>query len=116
MEITRQVNINSSHGSLLNGTKNSNVYFDFKNIIPHDVAYHHSVLIDNAQIPVSFYNINSLNNSIVVSVNGGVSAIVTIPQGNYNASNLVTILTSLLTDAGLPLPVVTLKVVQPLKC
>lgn len=111
MEQTRQININSGHGTSNNGTKKSNIYFDFKNIIPHDVSYHHSVMIDNAQIPVSFYNINSSNNNIIVSVNGGATSIISILAGNYNSTTLITELTTILTNAGLPSPTITLSMI-----
>lgn len=46
----------------------------------------------------SFYNINEFNNTLKYSVNGGSTQTLIITEGNYNVSNLMTLLNSELID------------------
>ena len=54
-------------------------------------------LID-AQIPVSFYTVNSTNNTFKVSINNGSYITYTIPIGNYNNYTLISALQLLLSS------------------
>ena len=81
---TIQININSADGILLNGSKKSDVYFNFKNILINE-EYHDYIdfYVSSIQIPVSFYNITNDNNRL--NWNG---TILTITPGNYNTTSL----------------------------
>ena len=60
----RLINLYSANGVKQNGTNNSSVQFEFPNLLnDKDLAYA-EVGIVNAEIPVSFYNINENNNSL----------------------------------------------------
>lgn len=86
--ITRQLNLNSQDAIKNNGTMNSNLYFNFRNIIQQsnvDEISHIDFSVENCQIPVSFYNITNSNN--VLDWNGN---ILTITAGNYNTTTLAT--------------------------
>lgn len=100
--VTKQINLNSVNAIKKNGTYNSDVLFPFKNMINEDEQISHiDFSIENAQIPVSFYNITTNNNTLGVSVDGGGVNILTIPEGNYNTTTLNTEIINQLADAGI---------------
>jgi len=82
--------LNSSYATQLNGTKKSNVIFNFTGILrdEEDIVAS-NICIMNAQIPVSFYTINANNNIIGTNIGN-----VTIPIGNYNFNSLAPVVVS----------------------
>ena len=87
----RLINLNSRNARQENGSKNSKCVFDFTNILDKtetDIAYAEVGLI-SAEIPVSFYIINELNDTIVMSV-GGVDIDIEVADGNYTGNNFIT--------------------------
>jgi hypothetical protein len=48
-----------------------------------------TISIQNAQIPISFYNINVYNNILILDYNS-ITYTFTLTQGNYNSANLIT--------------------------
>lgn len=103
LKTTKQINLNSSASIKNNGAYNSDVVFSFKNIISNrDEIDYIDVSLDNAQFPVSFYNINSNNNNILkISVNGGPTQTITITPGNYNSTSLQSELLTQFTNEGI---------------
>jgi hypothetical protein len=96
----RLINLNSKNARKKNGTKNSNCIFDFNNVLDNtetDIAYAEIGLI-SAEIPVSFYIINELNDTLTMSV-GGVSNDIQIDDGNYTGNNFISQWTSKITTA-----------------
>jgi len=66
------------------------VVFPFKSILKdEDNIIQSYVTILDAQIPVSFYIINSSNSSFAV-VKSGITYNLIIPVGNYNGNSLIT--------------------------
>ena len=107
--INRQINLSANHGIVPSGdTTFSAVQFEFQNVLPTDLLYEHQIAVDNAQIPVSFYNVNSNNNTLTVSLNGGATSDITISEANYSTTTLATELVSKLIAAGFPSPIVSL--------
>jgi hypothetical protein len=104
-EDTRLINLFSqSATTYLNGTLKSNVLFNFKNILIDRADIIHSTIgVVNAQIPVSYYTINEFNNILTTGLGN-----ITITKGNYNASTLKSILSSLLITVGITGMVVTI--------
>jgi len=87
----RLINLNSRNARQQNGSKNSKCVFDFTNILDKtetDIAYAEVGLI-SAEIPVSFYIINELNDTIVMSVSG-VDIDIEVADGNYTGNNFIT--------------------------
>lgn len=96
------ITLNSSDATLLNTTSLSNVYFPFKGLLKDDVNIIRSyVTVLNAQFPVSFYVIDSTNNTIVVNSSLSGNYTVTLAIGNYNSSTLITALQTAFTAVGL---------------
>jgi len=82
--------LNSSYATQLNGTKKSNVIFNFTGILrDEEDIISSNICIMNAQIPVSFYTINANNNIIGTNIGN-----VTIPIGNYNFNSLAPVVVS----------------------
>ena len=94
------INLNSSYATLNNTAYLSDVVFSFKGLAKteHDIISR-KIIILNAQIPVSFYNINYTNNVLNYTVNSIWNSIV-VPVGNYNANSLMTSLTSFFLTNG----------------
>jgi hypothetical protein len=95
------INLNSANAIQNNGTFLSDVYFNFKNILKDmDNVLEIQVAVSNAQIPYSFYNINVYNNVLNIDYNG-TPYILTLTRGNYNATNLITEITTQFLNAGI---------------
>jgi hypothetical protein len=73
----------------------SNCIFDFNNLPIDDGDIY--VSVQTAQIPCTFYNVDSINNSLVYSVGGGSLIYITIPPSNYNVNSLQAYLQSVMT-------------------
>lgn len=97
------VTLNSKNASLNNGTLKSNVSFNFISLLrDEELMIRTYVSVLNAQIPVSFYVINSTNNKLIYNTFAPNTQItLTIPPGNYNSFVLSTTLTSLFLTNGI---------------
>lgn len=96
---TKIISLNSEDGIRLNGTNLSNIKFDLPNLITDNKnVYHRQISLLNAQIPFSFYNVNSNYNKIVIVALNTLKTI-TIPVGNYNSTNLFSTLTTAIFNA-----------------
>ena len=61
------ITLNSTDGTLLNGTFKSNINFAFRGLLKDDVNIVRTyVTVLNAQIPVSFYVVDATNNTIAI--------------------------------------------------
>jgi hypothetical protein len=107
VEDTRYININSQHGVSRPGSGDylasyqSNMVFNFRALVKEDpdVLFTH-IDIANAQIPVSFYNINYTCNILKYSVAGGAIQTLTVDLGNYTTSSLIVELKAKFLAAG----------------
>ena len=94
------ITLNSKYGIQQNGTFKSNILFNFKNLLSDEEHILKSyITVLNAQIPVSFYVITSLNNKLVLQT--GVTTTITISNGNYSANTLITELQTKFLTAGI---------------
>jgi hypothetical protein len=93
----RIITLNSQDGEKLNGTYLSNIHFNFSGLLKEEAnlirAY---VTVLNAQIPVSFYIIDDTDNVLYYTQNS-VPKTITIPIGNYNGNQMVTLLNTSFT-------------------
>lgn len=89
---SRLISLNSRFATkFLNGDKHSSLLFDFNSISPKSVdTLYHTIAIQSAEIPASYYNINGNNNVINITDSLGTTATVTIAEGNYNADTFKT--------------------------
>jgi hypothetical protein len=87
---SQQIYLNSANASIrLNGTKKSNCTFFFNDVIKFDKnAIEMRLELVNAQIPVSWFLINSTNNSFNITI-GGSQNTYQFPFGNYNATTFI---------------------------
>jgi hypothetical protein len=95
-----------------NGTFNSDVVFNFTGILTDDPNIKEThIAIQNAQIPMSFYNVNVYNNILQITYNS-LPYTITLTRGNYNSNTLITEITSqlagqLITDITITISSVT---------
>jgi len=87
---SRLISLNSRFATKkINGDKHSSLLFDFNSISPKSVdTLYHTIAIQSAEIPASYYNVNSTNNTIrIYEDDTGVETTIsfTIPEGNYTA-------------------------------
>ena len=100
--LNKLVTINSKYGDQENGTMKSKMLFNYRNVLSDDETILKSfVTILNAQIPCSFYVINSTNNKLVISGPAITTKTIIISNGNYNANTLIVELTTKITASGL---------------
>jgi hypothetical protein len=91
---TKIVSLNSEDGVRRNGTYLSNMIFDLPNLIKDDkTVIHRQISVLNAQLPFSFYNVNTNYNFLRLIINGSTYNIY-VADGNYNSTNLFSTLTS----------------------
>lgn len=88
----RIINLNSKHALQNNATYLSDVLFKFKEILreEEDIIYTTCGLL-NAQIPVSFYNVNVNNQTLYYKVDG-IPYTLVIPESNYNSTSFIPVL------------------------
>tara|TARA_R100000541_G_scaffold34127_3_gene42600 strand:+ start:1657 stop:2670 length:1014 start_codon:yes stop_codon:yes gene_type:complete len=89
---SRLISLNSKYATdFLNGSKKSNVVFDFNAIAKKDNSIlYHTIAIQSAEITGAFYNLNDTNNQVNFTITGTSSATdgnytMTIRPGNYNS-------------------------------
>ena len=96
------INLTSNTATdLINSTFLSDTYFEFRGLLKDesDIVKRQISLV-SAQIPVSFYNVNYTNNTIVFKKSeDGSFTTATIPAANYNGNTFITALTSLFLTA-----------------
>lgn len=91
------ITLNSKYATQLNGTLLSKVVFGFTGLLQDEKNIINTfITVSNAQIPVSFYTITSINNTITY-IDLGVTNFFSIPIGNYNSTSLIS---ALLTGFG----------------
>ena len=101
LQETINVNLNSINATLGQDNSNitylstylSNVKFNFPSLLRDDTSILYSAIqVLNAQIPVSYYQINYTNNSLKLTLVGGttLNTTLTITRGNYNINTLMT--------------------------
>jgi hypothetical protein len=91
-----QIHLNSKNANSYNNGSLSDCMF----ILPYfDIPSQHSIYLSvvHAVIPYSFYNIDSSNNFLSYSENGGISVNIFITAGNYTAIQMASYLTSIMT-------------------
>lgn len=67
----------------------SNVAFSFQGLLQADDDIQYTTIsVMNAQLPISWYTVNSSNNTLIYSINNVVS-VVTFTVGNYNANSFI---------------------------
>ena len=88
---SNQIYLNSSQATtFLNGSKKSNLKFDLKDVVTLDKnSIEVRLSLVSAQIPYSFYQINSTNNKIILYYLGTTTPYY-IPYGNYNVNTFIT--------------------------
>ncbi len=91
-----QIHLNSKNANSYNNGSLSDCLF----ILPYiEIPSQHSIYLSvvHAVIPYSFYNIDSSNNLLSYSENGGISVNLFISPGNYTAIQMAAYLTSIMT-------------------
>lgn len=78
----------------INGST-SNCIFDFNSLPIDDGDIY--VSVQTAQIPCTFYNVDTINNTFIYSVGAGPNIQITIPEANYNVNTLQAYLQSVMT-------------------
>ena len=110
---SRLITLNSEDAQKLNGDYNSNLFFNIPNIVDENPDISHlEVSLDSATIPVSFYLINDETNTLSYVYNSSPFTL-TLTNGNYNGSTMITELTNKFDDNGLTV-VITLSQVTGL--
>jgi len=88
MEEKVEIYLNSKYATKYNNSKVSDCVFTIPNIEADMLDEHVYISLMNAVIPYSFYNINSTNKVLNLTVNGNPYTI-TLPQANYNINTLI---------------------------
>lgn len=92
----RLISLNSANATQsLNGSFNSNLVFDFANILsPDKNILYVEAGVQNAQIPVSMYTVDVQNNVFNYRISG-INFNIQVSPGNYTFNTLTTVMTTL---------------------
>ena len=103
---TKLVTLNSKYAVKNNSTYNSNVYFNYSGLLKdeHDIIQADIILL-NAQIPVSFYNLNDTCNILNFTINS-VNETIVLANGNYNSTTFIAQLKSSFSSLGYSITIV----------
>ena len=100
--LNKLITINSKYGIQENGTMKSDILFNYRNLLSDDSNILKSfITLLSAEIPCSFYVINSLNNKLIISGPTITTKTIIISNGNYNANTLIIELISKIGASGL---------------
>ena len=88
-----QIHFNSKYSISFNNNLTSDCNFFLNNRLEIPNQHYLFVSVVHANIPYSFYNINSNNNFLSYTINS-ITYTLTITKGNYNALNLVNFINS----------------------
>ena len=102
-----QIYLNSSNADNINNNS-----FSFSYILPNlEIADGNYIYlsVQYANIPYSFYNINSNNNVLNYTLNS-VNYTITISPGNYNITQLITTLKTLMSGFTITYSSITIKI------
>ena len=93
---SKQVNLSSNSATISNFPSNSVLTFYLSNILKKepDILYN-TISLVHAEIPVSYYIINTTNNFLSITISGTTTNY-TLLTGNYNATTFKTMLLTLL--------------------
>ena len=96
---TKVITLNSINAvEVSNPTFMSDVRFNFPSVVaPEENILYNTFSIQSGTFPFSFYNVNELNDKLVINI-GGSDLLMTIPEGNYNTSNLAATFKGLFTS------------------
>ena len=84
----------------LDPDKNSSCLFYLNQVITAPPGTHMLVGLTSAEIPYSFYNIDSRNNKVTIDTANGPTATITLPEQNYDVDSLKKNLNNLLVAAN----------------
>ena len=97
----RKLYLRSNEGTVNNGI-DTDVTFAISPPLTTTDFFNFTLTLESAEIPISWYNVNSSNNTFIYHlISSGVETSITIPVKNYNATQLLTVLNSLLSSLGL---------------
>lgn len=93
------ITLNSEYAVNINSTYNSDVFFNTSGLLKDDYdMVHADIVLLNAQIPISFYNINYTCN--VLYYNRGTNKTITMPIGNYTITSFISTLQQSFSTLG----------------
>ena len=88
-----------SNAGTVNGGVDTDITFAISPPLTTTDFFNFTVTLESAEIPVSFYNVNSSNNTFIYHlISSGVETTISIPVKNYNATQLLTVLNTLLSS------------------
>ena len=97
----RKLYLRSNEGTVNNGI-DTDVTFAISPPLTTTDFFNFTLTLESAEIPISFYNVNSSNNTFIYHlISSGVETTITIPVKNYTATQLLTVLNTLLTSLSL---------------
>ena len=91
-----QILLNSKYATQYISSQTSNCVFSLKDVITRPPQFQMLLSLINLNVPHSYYNINSYNNTLIYTVNS-ITTTLTITSNNYNINDLVTYLNSYMT-------------------
>ena len=98
MSDNRKLYLRSNAGTV-NGGVDTDITFAISPPLTTTDFFNFTVTLESAEIPVSFYNVNSSNNTFIYHlISSGVETTISIPVKNYNATQLLTVLNTLLSS------------------
>ena len=94
----RKLYLRSNQG-VVNGGVDTDVTFAITPPLTTSDFFNFTLTLESAEIPISFYNVNSSNNTFIYrGDHDGLEETITLPIKNYTATQLLTVLNTLLSS------------------
>ena len=101
MSDTRKLYLRSNEGTV-NGGVDTDVTFAITPPLTTTNFFNFTLTLESAEIPISFFNVNSSNNTFIYRADhDGLEETITLPIKNYTATQLLTVLNTLLSSVDL---------------
>jgi hypothetical protein len=101
MTDNRKLYLRSNQG-VVNGGVDTDITFAITPPLTTSDFFNFTLTLESAEIPVSFFNVNSSNNTFIYRRDhDGVETTITIPVKNYSATQLLTVLNTLVSSLDL---------------
>lgn len=90
INISKQITLNSSQARIRNFPENNSTIFYIPNLYRKEAHIVYSTIsVNHAEIPISYYVVNSSNNTLVIDVIDDTIYTYTLTEGNYNATTFI---------------------------
>jgi hypothetical protein len=101
ISISKRINLNSSKATIRNFPQNNSTIFFIPNMFKkHPHILYSTISVVHTEIPISYYVVNSTNNTFIVTPEGDFPIEIQLIEGNYNATTFIDMFKTAINGIG----------------